>query len=250
MKIALVGYGKMGHELEEVIAQSPTHKIVSINYKDRNDQLDIDGIKESDVVIDFTSAEIIFSTIKTVLSLGKPMVVGTTGWYDKMPQVERLVKKYKGSLIYGQNFSIGANIFFSIVSFASQLIAKYEGYDVFGLETHHTGKKDSPSGTARKLAEIIIKNYPKKTTLLVGKLDRQIRAEELHFASIRGGRNFGMHEIVFDSPADEIKLSHQAWGRKGFALGALSAAEFIKNKKGFYNFNDIFANQNRKGGDK
>ncbi|MBI2621268.1 MAG: 4-hydroxy-tetrahydrodipicolinate reductase [Candidatus Levybacteria bacterium] len=250
MKIALVGFGKMGRELEDVIVQSGVHQIISISYKNRNDKIDIDGLKESDVVIDFTSPEIIFSTIKTVIGLGKPMVVGTTGWYDKMPQVERIVKKNKGSLIYGQNFSIGANIFFSIISFASALIGKYEDYDVFGIETHHSGKKDSPSGTARKLAEIIIKNYPKKTTLQVEKLDRQIRAEELHFASIRGGRNFGMHEIVFDSPADEIRLSHQAWGRKGFALGAINAAEFIKGKKGFYNFNEIFANQNRKGGDK
>lgn len=249
MKIALIGYGKMGQEVEQLI-KSTNHKIVSVSYKKIDEKLDLDGISKADVAIDFTSPDVILSTIKTVMGLKKPMVVGTTGWYDKMPQVERLVKKYKGSLIYGQNFSIGANIFFSIVSYASLLIGKYEDYDVFGIETHHTGKKDSPSGTARKLAEIIIKNNPRKTTLQLEKLDRQIRKEELHFVSIRGGRNFGMHEIVFDSPSDEIRLSHQAWGRKGFALGAIQAAEFIRNKKGFYNFNEIFANQNIKGGEK
>ncbi len=250
MKIALIGYGKMGKAIEEVILEQKKHEIVSVSYKDIGSGLDLKGIARADIAIDFTSAEIILSTIKTIMSLKKPMVVGTTGWYDKMPQVERLVEKYKGSLIYGQNFSIGANIFFSIISYASSILGKYEDYDVFGMETHHVGKKDSPSGTAKKLAEIIIKNNPRKTTLRLEKLDRQIKSEELHFVSIRGGRNFGMHEIVFDSPADEIRLSHQAWGRRGFGQGAIQAAEFIRNKKGFYNFNEIFANQNIKGGEK
>ena len=242
MKIALIGYGKMGQEVGNLISEGP-HKIVSISYGHKGEALDIEGISKADVVIDFTSADIILSTIEAVMKLKKPMVVGTTGWYDKLGQVQKIVKKHKGSLIYGQNFSIGANIFFSIISYASSLIGRYEDYDVFGIETHHTGKKDSPSGTARKIAEIIIKNNPRKTVLQIDRLDKQIREEELHFASVRGGRNFGMHEIVFDSPADEIRMSHQAWGRRGFALGAIGAAEFIRNKKGFYNFSEIFEKQ-------
>lgn len=248
MRIALIGYGKMGHEIEETISKSQ-HKLIYIGYKDKEDKLDIKEISKADVVIDFTSAEIILSTIKTVMGLKKPMVVGTTGWYEKMPEVRRIVKQHRGRFIYGQNFSIGANIFFSIISHASALISKYDDYDVFGIETHHVGKKDSPSGTARKIAEVIMKNFPRKTALQLERLDRQIEKNELHFVSVRGGRNFGMHEIVFDSPSDEIRLSHQAWGRSGFAKGALLAAEFIRNKKGFYNFSEVFADKN-KGGDK
>lgn len=250
MKIALIGYGKMGRAIEEIVSGSKSHQIVSVSYKNKERQLDIQGIKKADVVIDFTSPEVILSNIISVIEIDKPMVVGTTGWYDKLDEVEKLVLKNGGSLIYGQNFSIGANLFFAIVDYSSKLVSKYQDYDVFGFETHHAGKKDSPSGTARKLSEIIIRNSPRKKTAHFEKLDRQIEDHELHFASIRGGRNFGMHEIVFDSPADEIRLTHQAWGRRGFALGAIQAGEFIKNKKGFYNFGEIFGNQIKKGGDK
>lgn len=240
MKIALVGYGKMGKAVEEVILEQKKHNITSVSYKDKNSGLDIDGIARSDIVIDFTSAEVIVENIQKVAKLGVNIVVGTTGWYKDLGRVERIIRNAKIGLIYAQNFSIGANIFFQITAYASKVINHYPGYDVFGIETHHTGKKDSPSGTARKLANIIMQNYPRKTKLQLEKLDRKIEENELHFVSVRGGRNFGRHEIVFDSDADEIRLSHQAWGRKGFAQGAVLAAEFINNKKGFYNFSEIF----------
>ncbi|MBI2421105.1 MAG: 4-hydroxy-tetrahydrodipicolinate reductase [Candidatus Levybacteria bacterium] len=240
MKIALIGYGKMGKAIEEVILEQKKHNIVSVSYKDKNSMLDLEGIKRSDVAIDFTSAEVIVKNIQKVAKLGVNIVVGTTGWYNDLERVQKIVKNAKIGFIYAQNFSIGANVFFQITAYASKAINRYSGYDVFGIETHHTGKKDSPSGTARKLANIIMQNYPKKTKLQLEKLDRQIEEEELHFVSVRGGRNFGRHEIIFDSDADEIRLSHQAWGRRGFAQGAVLAAEFIDNKKGFYNFSDIF----------
>lgn len=239
MKIALIGYGNMGREIES-LAKENSSSIVSVSFKDRSDALDLTGIKNADVVIDFSSSEIIIDNIKKVMLLKKPMVIGTTGWYKNIEKVKEIVKQYKGSLIYGQNFSVGANIFFSIVAQAASLLGKYPDYDVFGLETHHIGKKDSPSGTARKLAEIIMKNFPKKTKLQIERVKGIIAKNELHFVSIRGGRNFGEHEIIFDSLSDEIRLTHQAWNRRGFAKGALLAAEFIVSKKGFYNFNDIF----------
>ncbi len=238
MKIALIGYGNMGQEIESLLKEGKD-SIVSISFKDRTQKLDLEGIKNADVVIDFSSFEIIIDSIREVMRLKKPMVVGTTGWYDNISKVQKIVKQYNGSLIYGQNFSVGANIFFSIVSHACLLLAKYD-YDVFGIETHHSGKKDSPSGTARKLAEIIMRNFPKKTKLQIERIQGLIGKDQLHFASVRGGRNFGQHEIVFDSPSDEIRLTHQAWNRKGFAKGALLAANFILSKKGFYNFNDVF----------
>ncbi|MBI3984831.1 MAG: 4-hydroxy-tetrahydrodipicolinate reductase [Candidatus Levybacteria bacterium] len=238
MKIALIGYGNMGQEIESLVKENG-HLVVSISFKSRNEKLDLEGIRNADVVIDFSSFEIVVDNIRQVMRLKKPMVVGTTGWYDNVKKVQKIVQQHNGSLIYGQNFSVGANIFFSIVSHACLLLTKYD-YDVFGIETHHSGKKDSPSGTARKLAEIIMKNFPSKTKLQIERVQGLIGKNELHFASVRGGRNFGQHEIVFDSPSDEIRLTHQAWNRKGFAKGALLAANFILSKKGFYNFNDIF----------
>ena len=239
MKIALIGYGKMGKALGDVIAES-FHEVVSVGFKNMDDKLDLDKIKKADVAIDFTSPEIILSNIQKILPLGVNMVVGTTGWYQDIKKVEALVKKNKRALIYGSNFSIGANIFFATVNYAASLFGKFEDYDVAGLEMHHTGKKDSPSGTAKKLADIIMKNVKHKKSLQTGSLNRQIQKQELHFVSLRNGRYFGRHEIYFDSPADEIKLTHEAHNRLGFAKGALYAAEFIKDKHGLYSFEDIF----------
>lgn len=240
MKIALLGFGNMGQELEKLIKESQEHEVVSINYKSKDDSLDVRGISKADVAIDFTASEIVLKNIEKVAKLGKNMVIGTTGWYDNLGEVKDMVKKSKIGLIYGQNFSVGANIFFKIVEYGSSLFSKFGNYDVFGFEIHHSGKKDSPSGTAKKLAEVLMKNFPKKNILQTGRLDRKVLAEELHFASARGGHNPGYHEIIFDSMADEIKLIHQARGRRGFAEGALMAAEFIKGKKGFYSFDQLF----------
>lgn len=240
MKIALIGYGNMGQEIDRLVKEGGLHSIVSINYKIQKEQLDVSSIKKADVAIDFTSPEIIIQNIKKIASLGIPMVVGTTGWYDKLADVEQIVKKAKTGLIYGKNFSVGANIFFQIVGFAAKHFAKYGNYDVAGFEMHHIGKKDSPSGTAKKLAAVIMENFPKKKTLETGRLDRQIREDELHFASVRAGRNFGHHEVLFDSQADEVKLVHTAHSRRGFAEGAVLAAEFIQKKKGMFAFEDLF----------
>lgn len=240
MKIALIGFGNMGREVEKVVLEDDTHEILSISYKNQNDPLDLAGIKKADVAIDFTAPNIVLANIEQIAKLGKDIVVGTTGWYNELPHVKKLVAKYNIGLIYGQNFSIGANIFFQIVANAGSLFNKFGDYDVYGLETHHTGKKDSPSGTAKRLADIIMNQLPKKKKLVNRPLDRRITEDELHFASIRGGRNPGRHEVIFDSPADEVRLIHQAHGRRGFALGAIMAAEFIKGKKGFYSFDELF----------
>lgn len=240
MKIALIGYGNMGQEIEKLVQSAPKNQIVSVSYKNKSDKLDKIGIKKADIAIDFTSSEIVLENIKEVLALGKRIVVGTTGWYDNIDEVKTLVKKNRGGLIFGKNFSVGANIFFKIISYSSKLLDKYGGYDIYGLEMHHKGKKDSPSGTAKKIAELVIANSKSKKTAQFDKLDRQVKDDELHFASLRGGNNFGFHEVIFDSIADEIKLSHQAHNRRGFAQGALLAAEFIINKRGLWAFEDLF----------
>ncbi len=239
MKIALIGHGNMGKEIEQLVSEDRKHQIVSTSSLETSG-LDLDGIKKADVVIDFTAADAVLENVSKVSALGKNMVIGTTGWYDSLREVENIVKKAKIGLIYGQNFSIGANVYFKIIAFASKLFAKFKGYDVYGLEVHHKGKKDSPSGTARRIAQAILENFPAKLVLQTEKLDRQIEEGELHFASVRGGRNFGYHEVVFDSAADEIKLSHSAHSRRGFAEGAILAAEFIEGKKGLYTFDELF----------
>ncbi len=241
MKIALIGYGNMGQELEDLIKEQKHNAIVSISYQNKNDVLDIKGIKKADVAIDFTSAELVLETIEKVSSVGVPFVVGTTGWYDQLPIVEKIVKEKNTGLVYGKNFSLGANIFFQVVGFASKLLSSYGSYDVAGFEMHHKGKKDSPSGTAKKIASVIMENFPKKKKLETGRLDRQIKEDELHFASVRAGQYFGHHEVLFDSKADEIKLVHTAHNRRGFAEGALLAASYIHNKKGIFAFEELFA---------
>lgn len=245
MKIALVGFGNMGQELERVIKFSDKHQVVSVSLKNVDGVWDIEGLKKSDVVIDFTNPKVILENIKKIASLKKNIVVGTTGWYDQIDQVKKLVKQKKIGLIFSQNFSVGANIFFKIVKDASNLFAKFEDYDAYGFEVHHSGKKDSPSGTAVRIAKEILNNFPAKKKLQTEKIDRQIEKDELHFASVRGGRNPGFHQVTFDSIADSITLSHQAHNRTGFAKGAILAAEFIKGKKGFFNFDKVF-----EGGDK
>ncbi len=241
MNIALIGYGNMGKEIDTLVKEDGKHRIVSISYKKPSDQLDLSGIKSADVAIDFTAPDIIINTIERIAHVGVPIVVGTTGWYDKLSDVEKIVKKANIGLLYGKNFSLGANIFFQVVGFAAKLFGQYGTYDVAGFEMHHTGKKDSPSGTAKKLAAVIMENFPKKKTVETGRLDRQIREDELHFASIRAGRNAGYHEVIFDSASDEVKLIHAAHNRRGFAEGALLAASYIQNKKGMFAFEDLFA---------
>lgn len=239
LKIALIGYGKMGKEIDTLCRESENFEVVSISFKSKNDKLDMKGIAKADIAIDFTSKEVVLKNIEEVAKLGKNLVVGTTGWYSDIEKVKKIVDKYNIGLLYSSNFSIGANIFLKMVAFSSKLFSKFPEYDVYGTEIHHKGKLDSPSGTALKIANEIIENFPSKKIILTDKLDRQIKPNELHFTSIRAGRNPGFHEIVFDSNADGIKLSHQAYNRAGFAKGALVAAEFIKNKKGLFSFEDV-----------
>jgi 4-hydroxy-tetrahydrodipicolinate reductase len=240
IKIALIGFGKMGKEVYALCNESKDFEVVSISYKNKDDGLDVKGLVKADIAIDFTSADVVLKNIEQVARLHVNLVIGTTGWYDNLETVKKIVARHKIGLVYGKNFSIGANILFKVIAFASKLFSKFSDYDVYGLEVHHTGKKDSPSGTALKIANEIIENFPSKKSIQTGRVDGQINERELHFASIRGGRNPGFHEVVFDSDADSIVLSHQAHSRIGFAKGALVAAKFIINKKGIYSFEDIF----------
>ena len=218
IKIALIGFGKMGQEVNNLCKESEIFEVVSVSFKNKSEKLDIKSIEKADIAIDFTSKDIVLKNIEAIAKLGKNMVVGTTGWYENLDEVKKIVDKYQIGLIYDPNFSIGANIFIKMAEFSAKLFEKFPEYDVYGLEIHHKAKLDSPSGTALKIASKI---------------------KGLNFTSIRAGRNPGFHEVVFDSQADGITLSHQAYNRVGFAKGALVSAEFIKNKKGIYTLEDV-----------
>ena len=239
LKIALIGFGKMGNEIDLLCQKSEIFQIVSVSFRNEHDGLDLEGIKKADIAIDFTSAEVVMENIETIASLGKNLVIGTTGWYTHLDSVKLLTEKHNIGLIYAPNFSIGVNIFLKMVAYSSELFSKFPDYDVYGLEIHHKGKLDSPSGTALKMGAEILKNFPSKKIILAETPNGHIKPDELHIASLRAGRNSGFHEVVFDSSSDGITLSHQAHNRTSFAKGALLAAEFIKNKKGIYTFEDV-----------
>jgi len=198
-----------------------------------------DALARADVCIDFSQPDTVLENIKKVAGLKKNIVVGTTGWYDNSEQVKKTVEKEGIGLIYASNFSLGVNIFFRIVRDAARKIGRFPEYDAFVLEKHHNKKKDSPSGTAKIISEILLDGLPAKKKIIDSKLDRQISADELHVTSVRAGSIPGTHVVGFDSSVDTIELRHTARSRDGFALGALQAAKWIAGKRGFYSVDDM-----------
>ena len=240
MNIAIIGYGKMGHEIEKAAkARGVTVKsIIDPNDSDAcHKEINEKSMSDVDVCIDFTNPSSVMGNIKKISRFKKNIVVGTTGWYDKIDEARNIVKSNKIGLIYASNFSIGVNIFLSMIENAAKIINRIGDYDIYGYEMHHSKKIDSPSGTAKSIGEILIKNIKRKNKLLFEKIDRKIQPNEIHFASVRAGSIPGTHVVGFDSSADTIELKHAARNREGFASGAVMAAQWIQNKKGFYDIN-------------
>jgi 4-hydroxy-tetrahydrodipicolinate reductase len=243
MNIALIGYGRMGKEIERL---APERKItIKQIFTDENNisgiGLTAQTLKDVDVCIDFSTPTAVVDNIEAVASCGKNIVVGTTGWYDKLDEIHELVKEKKIGLLYSPNLSLGMNIFSQVLTSAAHLFDKFDQYDVAVNETHHKGKADSPSGTALNLAQIIIQHLRRKKEILHETAHKQIKREQLHVTSIRVGHIVGTHEVIFDSEADSIELIHTAKNRQGFALGALVAAEWLKGKKGVYTMKDVLS---------
>lgn len=242
MNIAIIGYGRMGHEVEKIAIAKGINvaSIIDPSGKDATHKaIDEKSLKNADVCIDFTVPSIVLDNIKKISKLKKNIVVGTTGWYDGLDDARKIIKENNVGLIYSSNFSIGVNIFFRIIEDAAKMFNKIDDYDVYGYELHHNKKIDSPSGTAKAIGELLLKNIKRKKKLLFEKIGRKIEPDELHFASVRSGSIPGTHVVGFDSNADTIELKHIARNREGFALGAIMAAQWIQNKKGFYNINDM-----------
>ena len=242
MNISIIGYGKMGHEVEKTAKLKGINVASIVDPTDNNatdKEVNEKSMRNVEVCIDFTNPNSVLNNVQKISKFKKNIVVGTTGWYDKLEEARGIVNKNKIGFIYAANFSIGVNIFFRIIENASKIINRFEDYDTYGYELHHNKKIDSPSGTAKTLGEILIKNIKRKNKLLFEKIDRKIEPNEIHFASMRAGFIPGIHVVGFDSSADTIELKHTARNREGFALGALMAAEWIKDKKGFYSVDDM-----------
>jgi 4-hydroxy-tetrahydrodipicolinate reductase len=244
VKIALIGYGKMGRMIKQ-LAEEKGHQIVAIidpNCENTIKNITKETLKDADVCIEFTHPDCVIENITRIAELGKNIVIGTTGWYDKMDEVKSIIEKNNIGAIWSGNFSIGVNAFFRIVEQAAKVFNKLEDYDSLVHEIHHKNKADSPSGTASMIGDIMINNLDRKDTIITEKLDRKPEPNELHVSSSRIGNIPGTHTVTFDSQADTIELKHTARTREGFASGAILAAEFIKNKKGLLSIDDLMKN--------
>ena len=241
MNIAIVGYGKMGQEIERVAKERKITVKLTLDIKSNLNGMAITSqtLQDVDVCIDFSTPTAVVHNIAAAAECKKNIVVGTTGWYDKMKEVEKIVKDKKIGLVYSPNFSLGMNIFYQILSSTSHIFDQFDCYDVAIHEIHHKGKADSPSGTAFTLGQIILQNIRRKKEFLHDTSHKQIKPEQFHITSTRVGSIVGEHHVLFDSDGDSIELVHTAKNRTGFALGALIAAEWLKGKKGIFTMKDV-----------
>lgn len=241
INIGLIGYGRMGQMIASLAENNGCRVMAIIDpaNPEYHSTIHPAALKNVDVCLDFTHPDYVVENIRQLATLKKNIVVGTTGWNDKLDEARRLAIQHEIGIVYGANFSIGMNIFDRILAYATSLLDKFGAYDVWGLEMHHNQKADSPSGTAIQLANTIIKNHSTKSTAVYDRMDHVIKPHELHFSSVRGGSIPGVHRIGFDSDADSITLDHSIRNRSGLALGALEAAVWIHRKKGFYSFTEM-----------
>ncbi|MFC4162098.1 4-hydroxy-tetrahydrodipicolinate reductase [Epilithonimonas zeae] len=229
MKIAIIGYGKMGKIIDE-ISQSRGHEVVAR----LKETPTTENLNNADVAIEFSNPEVAFENIKTCLENKIPVICGTTGWLDKKPEIERLALENNTPFLYGSNFSLGVNLFFALNENLAKLMSNINEYSVQLEEIHHIHKKDAPSGTAISIAEGIIENSKYEAW----KLD-ETRDKELGIFAIREDEVPGTHSVFYRSEVDEIEIKHTAFNRNGFALGAVIAAEWIVDKKGIFSMKDV-----------
>lgn len=243
MKLALIGYGKMGKMIES-IALDRNHEIVLIIDQDNATELTAENLRKADVAIEFSTPDTVLNNIETCIKAGVPLVVGTTGWYGQLQKIKDDCLAANSAIMYGSNFSVGVNIFFK----ANQALAKImnnfsDQYDVALEEIHHIHKLDSPSGTAITIAEDILKEFDSKKEWVDVQADGEVtnyKPDSLIIASYREGEVPGTHSVIYDSDVDRIEFKHVAHSRQGFALGAVLAAEWLRGKTGFYSVKEMY----------
>lgn len=235
MNIALVGYGKMGHMIEEIAKQRGHEIVLKIDVNNQQD-FNKENISKADVAIEFTNPESAFQNVMKCLEFGVPTVSGSTGWNTKVEEAKTYCKEKNGSFLQTSNFSIGVNIFFEVNKLLAKLMSSQPEYDVTMREIHHTAKKDAPSGTAVTLAEQILSNLPRKKNWVNEPTQNK---EQIAIISERIDPAPGTHYVKYASEVDDIEIIHTAHSRKGFALGAVLAAEYISDKKGIFSMKDV-----------
>lgn len=235
MKIALLGYGKMGQEIEK-IALSRGHTIVlKINDTNLQDLTDV-NLKKADVAIEFSTPETAVSNITHCFNVNLPIVVGTTGWLEKWDEVTKVCKTKDQTLFYASNYSLGVNLFFALNRYLAKMMNNYTGYDVDITEIHHIHKMDKPSGTGITLAKELIEYFHSKRQWV---LESSEKKSDLQIHSVREDEVPGTHTVRYFSDIDEIEIKHVAHNRKGFALGAVLAAEWVRDKKGVFGMEEM-----------
>ncbi|MDB5117067.1 MAG: dapB [Mucilaginibacter sp.] len=246
MKIALLGYGKMGKIIEKIAVDRKHEIVLKIDYDNLHD-LTAENLQKADAVIEFSTPATVLSNIDHCFNAGVPIVVGTTGWYEQLPQIKQRCEDTNNSFIYATNFSVGVNVFFHINKILAKLMNKHPYYEVQVEEIHHVQKLDAPSGTAITIAEGIIENLDdKKKWINVLTADTNdnhtdnASPEDVLIESYRIDSVPGTHTVIYDSEVDTIEIKHTAHNRNGFALGAVLAAEWIQDKKGFFSVADMF----------
>ncbi len=226
MKVALLGYGKMGHIIEDIAPDQGIEVVerFDIDRKIQDNDAIRSALNEVGILIDFSVPDRVLDNIKIAASMKKNLVIGTTGWYDHLDTVQDIVKEHSIGLVHASNFSLGINLFYKVIQRAGELFHTFENYDCFMKESHHKFKKDAPSGTALNLMKILEDFYEKGSVPVT---------------SVRAGYIPGSHSVGFDSNVDSISLKHTARNREGFAQGAILASKWIQNRKGLYAFSDV-----------
>ena len=236
MKIALIGYGKMGKTIEQIALQRG-HQIVSIIDINNTADFDSEAFRSADVAIEFTTPATALGNYMRCFEANVPVVSGTTGWLSHLDEVKAKCEQEGKTFFYASNFSVGVNIFFALNRYLAKIMNGFPAYDVRMTEVHHIHKLDAPSGTAITLAEGILDNVERKERWT---LETAEQPTDLPIHAIREGEVPGIHEIIYESDADTISIKHDAKSRAGFALGAVIAAEFTAGKKGFLGMHDLF----------
>ncbi|MCG8604986.1 4-hydroxy-tetrahydrodipicolinate reductase [bacterium] len=243
LKLALVGFGRMGKTIARQAAERGFE--VAATYAS-DTPLSTHTLSESaDVYIDFSVASATLGNIKLLAQVGKPIVIGTTGWHSQLDEAKEVAQSSDIGVIHASNFSIGVNLFFRIVEHAARLFDRFDDFDPFIQEVHHSGKRDSPSGTALTMGHLLIKHLHRKREILHQNPEGIIKPEYLHITSSRSGKHPGTHSLVFDSLVDSIEIKHTARSRLGFVDGALDAAEWIIGKTGFFTMDDYLEDRLR-----
>lgn len=241
MKLALLGRGRMGGEVSRLARESGHEIVVEL---DSASSLTCgrlpSGLEAAEVAIDFTRPQAVLGSVECLAAVGISVVVGTTGWYNRLDDVREVVDSHGIGLVYGANFSIGANVLLRLVEQASHFLDRFPEYDAYVFEHHHRHKADTPSGTALRLASTILKATERKSHLETSRPGETIEPSALHVVGLRAGSAFGRHLVGFDGPADSIEITHLAKSREGFARGALFAAEWVRGKKGLFEFPELF----------